>query len=64
MQTEPIQRAGRLSTKQVMAQTGKSRGAIWRLVKEGYFPPPVRRGPKGGRIYWIEADVAAWIARQ
>jgi len=54
----------RLSAKQVSKRVQKSRGTIWRLAIEGAFPAPVRYGPKGGRIYWYESDIAAWLAKQ
>jgi predicted DNA-binding transcriptional regulator AlpA len=54
----------RLSVKEVTAMTGKHRGTIWRLVLIGAFPQPLRFGPRGGRIAWLEDDVTAWLARQ
>jgi prophage regulatory protein len=54
----------RLTIKQVMERTGKSRGTIWRWVREGEFPPPLNVGKDGARIVWRESDVAAWLATQ
>lgn len=54
----------RLTVKQVSKRVRLHRCSIWRLMTIGAFPPPVRYGPKGGRIYWYESDVAAWLERQ
>lgn len=39
-----------------------SRVHIWRLVKEGRFPKPVKLGA-GSRNAWVEFEVDAHIAR-
>lgn len=36
-----------------------SRSTVWRWVRKGIFPPPVRAGMK--LRLWHEADVQAWI---
>jgi|HubBroStandDraft_6_1064221.scaffolds.fasta_scaffold1330545_2 predicted DNA-binding transcriptional regulator AlpA len=54
----------RLTVKQVSKRVRRSRGTIWRLIIEGAFPAPLRYGPKGGRIYWYESDIAAWLEKQ
>ena len=54
----------RLTVKQVSKRVRQSRGSIWRLVTIGAFPPPARYGPKGGRIFWYESDIADWLAKQ
>jgi prophage regulatory protein len=45
--------------KVVLAKTSHSRTSLWRLVKNGAFPPPVRIS--AGRCAWLEASVDAWI---
>jgi prophage regulatory protein len=48
-----------ISAKVVMVKTSKSRTSLWRSVKEGTFPPPVRIS--AGRVGWLEEAVDAWI---
>jgi len=49
----------------VMARTGRSRTSIWRGVREGTFPRPVKIGlrsvawPAHSIDTWIEAQIAA-----
>jgi len=38
---------------------GYSDTQIWRLVKTGHFPKPIKIG--GGRNAWLEAEVDAYI---
>jgi prophage regulatory protein len=45
------------TVKQVMERTGLSRSTLWRLVKKGGFPPPIKIG-KSAR--WRESDLDAW----
>jgi prophage regulatory protein len=49
-----------LRTADVVRLTGLSRVGIWRGVKSGEFPAPVKIGERA--IAWREHDVAAWIA--
>lgn len=37
---------------------GRSRSSIYRDVAAGRLPPPVKLG---GRLYWREADIDAYI---
>jgi predicted DNA-binding transcriptional regulator AlpA len=37
-----------------------SRSTIWRKVRAGEFPQPIRLG--GNSIAWLEDEVQAWIA--
>ena len=37
-----------------------SRSSLWRWVKEGWFPAPVRLGNR--MTAWRASDVAAWLA--
>ena len=48
-----------IPTKVVMAKTSKSRTSLWRSVKDGTFPSPVRIS--AGRVGWLEEAVDAWI---
>ena len=48
-----------LTCKDVVAQTKLSRSTIYRLVRDGSFPKPVRVGPRGKR--WRESDIRAWL---
>jgi len=43
----------------VSDRTSLSRTTLWRLVRDGGFPPPVKVSP--GRVAWPEATVNAWI---
>lgn len=52
-----------LSRRSVEAITSISRSSIYRLLKAGEFPTPVR--VSANRIAWREADIRLWIeARQ
>ena len=45
---------------EVQRRTGLGRTAIYVLMAEGKFPPPIRLTAKA--VGWLEAEVAAWIA--
>lgn len=45
---------------QVLARVPWSDTTLWRRVKDGTFPAPLRIS--ANRIAWREADVEAWIA--
>lgn len=49
-----------LDAKSVMECTTISRTELWRRVKEGEFPAPVKLGTQ--RIAWRASDVADFIA--
>jgi prophage regulatory protein len=51
-----------LPAPEVRWRTSLSRATIWRRVRSGEFPAPVRLGPN--RIAWLESDVNAWIQDQ
>ena len=54
---ERILRVGR-----VVHITGLSRTTIWRRVRDGQFPPPIRLGGPGSRATgWRAADVKRWL---
>jgi prophage regulatory protein len=41
-----------------------SRVQIWRAVKAGKFPPPVKLGcTTNSTSAWVETEIDAWIAR-
>ena len=45
---------------EVEALTGLSKGAIYRLMRQGHFPVAVKIGP--GAVRWRESEIAAYIA--
>lgn len=49
-----------LSSAVVQDRTSLSRATIWRRVRSGEFPAPLKLGPN--RIAWRESDVDNWIA--
>ena len=42
----------------VISRTGKSRTTLWRDVRAGRFPAPVKVGRN--RIGWLETEVMEW----
>lgn len=42
----------------VVSKVGWSRVTIYRAVKDGRFPKPVKLGPRS--IAWPESEIAAW----
>ena len=48
-----------LNVKEVTSRTKLSRVTIWRLEKEGEFPPRIKISQK--RIGWRKDEVAKWI---
>ncbi len=52
---------GRLLPPPIVAdRTSLSRTTLWRLVRRGEFPKPVRVSP--GRVAWSESAINGWIA--
>lgn len=49
-----------ISDKELSKLLEVSRQTIWRWVREGHFPAPVRLGPSCTR--WKLSDVKAWEA--
>lgn len=49
-----------ISGPEVQARLSVSRCTVWRMVRRGDFPAPVRVSP--GRVAWSAGDVDAWIA--
>lgn len=47
---------------EVMTATGLSRSTIWRRVRVGEFPTPLKLGGLNTRsVGWREEDVEAWL---
>ena len=49
-----------LSLKTVLNRVPLSRTTLWRLEREGRFPPRIKLSEN--RVGWIEKDVEQWIA--
>lgn len=47
---------------QMKAKTGHAGSTIWKYVKDGLLPPPIRVGPR--HVGWIESEIDAIIAAQ
>lgn len=43
----------------VRYRTGQSRTSIYKAVKEGTFPSPIKLGARS--IGWLESDITKWI---
>jgi prophage regulatory protein len=43
----------------IIARTGMSRMTLYRRMKAGEFPQPIKLSPKMNR--WTEGDLEAWI---
>ena len=44
---------------QVKVKTGLGTSTIWKYVKHGTFPPPIRIGSRSS--CWKESEISAWI---
>ena len=51
-----------LSTKELTARIPYTRQTVWRKVRAGEFPPPIRLG--SARIGWRWSRVRAWLAER
>lgn len=49
-----------LSVRRVCALTGRSRSSLYRDVRSGLFPPPIRVGAHSIAFRFVEVD--AWLA--
>jgi len=47
---------------QVEQRTGLKRSTIYKFMKLGTFPAPVRIGPRA--VAWLESDIEQWQAAQ
>jgi len=45
---------------EVEARTGLSRSTLYRLMRTGEFPEPLKIGPRAVR--WVAGEVDTWIA--
>jgi prophage regulatory protein len=50
-----------LNKKQLLQRVGFSYTTIWKMMKAGKFPQSHRIG---GRVFWLEAEISAWILAQ
>ena len=51
-----------LRTPEVVKLTGLSRTTIWRRVRSGDFPAPVKLGSLASRsVGWRESEIEEWI---
>ncbi|MBB1061862.1 helix-turn-helix transcriptional regulator [Marilutibacter spongiae] len=53
---------GLLRLPQVQASTGLSRSEIYRRVRSGDFPAPVKLGERASA--WVEREIVEWAARR
>ncbi|HMO74529.1 MAG TPA: AlpA family phage regulatory protein [Sphingopyxis sp.] len=51
-----------LSIGEVMRQTSYSRTTIWRRIRDGTFPRPIKLG--GRMRAWAERDIEQWKAEK
>lgn len=49
-----------LARREVESRTGLSRSSLYRLMRQGMFPEPIRVGARAVR--WPESEVSAWLA--
>ena len=49
-----------LTREQVQARCGIARTTVYRLMRSGLFPTPLRIGPRAVR--WPESEIESWIA--
>jgi prophage regulatory protein len=46
----------------VLRMTGLSRTTLWRRVRAGQFPRPIRLGgPQSRAVGWLKEEVEEWI---
>ena len=46
----------------VEAKTGLARSTIYRLMRSGEFPEPIRVGPRAVR--WPASEIEAWLSER
>ncbi len=49
-----------LSRLEVEERTGLSRTTLWRRLRNGEFPLPLKLG--SSKIGWLESEIKAWLA--
>jgi prophage regulatory protein len=57
---ETATRTQMLKLREVSARTTMERTTIWRAVRKGTFPRPLRISKQ--RVAWRESEVEAWLA--
>lgn len=57
MEHQPL--SGLMTTREIIALVRLSRTTIYRMTRQGRFPPPCSVG--NGKIRWREDDVRAWM---
>jgi len=58
-QTDPLKAGNNLRVSTLAPRLGISKNTIWRLVREGRFPKPIKLSEKV--TVWKAADVLAWL---
>lgn len=48
-----------LKLKDVIAMTAQSKASIYRQMKAGTFPDPIRLGPRA--VAWVLSEIEEWI---
>ncbi len=51
-----------LTTREVMALTGRSRTSIYMDIRAGRFPRPIKTGLRSVR--WIAEDIESWLEQR
>ncbi len=51
-----------LPLREVVALTSLSRSSVYRMVKSGSLPPPLKAGKS--RIAWRASSIARWLAER
>ena len=54
-----------LRTREVLQITSLSRTTLWRCIRGGDFPPPLRLGSSTSRcVGWRQSDVEDWLSQR
>lgn len=51
-----------LRLRRVLEKTGMGRSSVWRMVKEGTFPAPIKLSPR--MVGWVEEEVNDWLVEK
>jgi len=51
-----------ISQREVMQRVPYGRTTIWKLIKQGRFPQPVKIG--GNRVAFVDSEIDDWIEQQ
>jgi len=53
-----------LRRREVLRLTGLPSTTLWRRVRDGHFPEPIRLGgPNTRAVGWRRSDIEAWLER-